>query len=59
MQLLKAVFEATNILCPNDKASYADSSIGAITSYNWNFGDGNGCSLQTPPPKAISKHAHR
>jgi gliding motility-associated-like protein len=48
---LKAVFDATNLLCPQDKASFSDSSIGTITSYNWNFGDGTGSTLETPPAK--------
>ena len=48
---LKAVFEATNLLCPRDKASFSDSSIGSIISYNWIFGDGTSSSLEYPPSK--------
>ncbi len=48
---LKAVFEATNLLCPRDQASFSDSSIGAIVSYNWIFGDGTTSSLEYPPAK--------
>lgn len=48
---LKAVFEATNLLCPNDKAYFSDSSIGAIVSYEWLFGDGTTSGLALPPPK--------
>jgi gliding motility-associated-like protein len=48
---LKAVFEATNLLCPKDKAYFSDSSVGPIASYNWIFGDGTGSNLAVPPPK--------
>lgn len=48
---LKAIFEATNLLCPNDKAYFSDSSVGAIVSYEWLFGDGTTNSLAVPPPK--------
>ena len=48
---LKAVFEATNLLCPNDKAFFTDSSIGNITSYTWLFGDGTTSNLVVPPAK--------
>lgn len=48
---LKAVFEATNLLCPNDKAYFSDSSIGSIIAYHWDFGDGTTSTLQYPPPK--------
>lgn len=48
---LKAAFEATNLLCPNDKAYFSDSSTGVIVSYQWLFGDGTTSSLALPPPK--------
>ena len=48
---LKAAFEATNLLCPNDKAYFSDSSTGSIVSYHWDFGDGTVSSAQYPPPK--------
>ncbi len=38
---LKALFEATSILCPEDKAVFNDSSIGHIVSYDWDLGDGS------------------
>jgi gliding motility-associated-like protein len=49
---IKAVFEATNLLCPKDQASFSDSSTGPITSYNWIFGDGTTSSLEYPPAKS-------
>lgn len=48
---LKAAFEATKLLCPNDKAYFSDSSTGSIVSYHWDFGDGTVSSAQYPPPK--------
>ncbi len=48
---LKAIFEATNLLCPNDKAYFSDSSTGAIVSYHWDFGDGTVSNAQYPPSK--------
>jgi gliding motility-associated-like protein len=45
---LLAKFEATNLLCPDDKAYFTDSSIGSIVSYSWNFGDGAGSTAAVP-----------
>ena len=37
-----AAFEAPNIICPKDAASFKNNSIGAtIRSYTWDFGDGS------------------
>ncbi|MEO8766453.1 MAG: gliding motility-associated C-terminal domain-containing protein [Ginsengibacter sp.] len=48
--LLKAVFETTNLLCPEDAATFTNKSIGNITNYYWNFGEGSSYRSQTPPP---------
>ena len=37
---LKANFENTAIVCPNDGATFKDKSIGNITEWQWNFGNG-------------------
>jgi gliding motility-associated-like protein len=48
---LKAKFKYPDILCPEDKAVFTDSSIGKIISWNWDFGNGNGSSSQNPLPE--------
>lgn len=48
---LKANFKFPEILCPEDKAIFTDSSIGKIVSWNWDFGNGNYSSLQNPLPE--------
>ena len=49
---LKANFEATAIVCPNETAAFLDKSIGNIVSWNWNFENGITSSLQTPAPQS-------
>ncbi len=46
---LKAIFEATAIVCPGDLASYKENSIGNILAWHWDFGNGNTSLLQQPP----------
>jgi gliding motility-associated-like protein len=48
---LKAAFDVTNTLCPEDSATFINSSIGNIVSYSWDFGNGNASSLETPAPQ--------
>lgn len=48
---MKAVFEATPFVCPQDQGIFKDNSIGNIVAWNWNFGNGNISTLQTPPPQ--------
>jgi gliding motility-associated-like protein len=47
---LKAAFEANNLLCPEDTAIFINKSIGDITNYYWDFGDGNTSRSQIPAP---------
>jgi len=47
---LKAAFETNNLVCPEDTAVFINNSIGNITNYYWDFGDGNTSFLKTPQP---------
>jgi gliding motility-associated-like protein len=47
---LKAAFETNNMLCPEDTAVFINNSVGSITSYYWDFGDGNSSTSKTPAP---------
>jgi gliding motility-associated-like protein len=49
---LKAAFEATSIVCPNEFASFLDKSIGNIVSWNWDFGNGTTGNSPTPSPQS-------
>ncbi len=49
---LKAVFEATAIVCPGEFAIFKDNSIGNIISWNWVFGNGITSNAQTPAPQS-------
>lgn len=49
---LKADFSAPNSLCPQDVATFKDTSTGKITAWNWDFGNGNTSTLQNPPVQA-------
>ena len=48
---LKAAFGYPEVLCPEDKALFTDSSIGKIVSWSWDFGNGNTSLLQHPLPE--------
>lgn len=51
---LKAAFEATSVICPNELASFKDNSIGNILSWRWEFGNGIISNVQLPSPQAYS-----
>ncbi len=46
---VEAAFEAPAFVCPDDLATFRDTSIGNIRFWNWNFGNGNSSTLQQPP----------
>ena len=48
---LNAAFEANAVVCPNEFAVFKDNSIGNIVSWNWDFGNGNISTSQTPLPQ--------
>jgi gliding motility-associated-like protein len=48
---LEAIFETNAVLCPEDEASFTNTSIGNIVSWNWSFGDGSSSQLQSPLPR--------
>jgi gliding motility-associated-like protein len=49
---VKAAFEATAIVCPNEKASFIDKSTGNIVSWNWDFGNGFTDNSPSPSPQS-------
>jgi gliding motility-associated-like protein len=47
---VKAKFSAPQYICrPDDSATFTDLSSGNITSWQWNFGNGQTSTLQDPP----------
>jgi gliding motility-associated-like protein len=49
---LKAAFEATAIVCPNELATFLDKSTGKIVSWNWDFANGITSNLPNPSPQS-------
>ena len=53
---IKAGFTiSADTICPQDKVTFTDTSIGVITSYKWRFGDSTIDSIPTPLPHAFPK----
>ena len=52
---VKAAFETNNIICPEDTASFKNTSTGKINSYRWNFGNGITSTQQSPPSQTYPK----
>ena len=44
-----AAFESTAVVCPGDPALFTDKSTGPLTSWEWDFGNGNISLLSSPP----------
>ncbi len=51
---LKAAFEATAVVCPNELAVFDDNSIGNIVSWRWDFGNGINSTSPTPSPQSYN-----
>ncbi len=49
---LKAGFESTLLVCPNDLAFFRDTSIGDIRYWDWNLGNGTPSYVSNPPPQS-------
>jgi gliding motility-associated-like protein len=49
--ILKAQMVAPTFICPNDLATFKDTSIGKLQSWHWNFGNGQTSNAQNPPPQ--------
>ncbi len=53
---IKAGFTiSADTICPQDKVTFTDTSMGVITSYKWHFGDSTFDSIQAPLPHALPK----
>ncbi len=48
---LKAEFEASKSICPEDSALFLNKSTGNIISYFWNFQNGNTVEVKDPDPQ--------
>ncbi len=48
---LKAGFEGPSVVCPNDFATFRDTSIGDIRYWDWNLGNGTASYVGNPPPQ--------
>jgi gliding motility-associated-like protein len=46
---IKADFETNNIICPEDPATFINKSVGNISTYAWDFGNGNSDEGINPP----------
>ncbi len=49
---LKAAFEATSVVCPNELATFLDKSTGNIISWYWDFANGVTSNLPNPYPQS-------
>ncbi len=50
--VVKAAFEATAVVCPNELASFTNNSTGNIVSWRWDFGNGIISNSPNPVPQS-------
>ncbi|WP_416440260.1 gliding motility-associated C-terminal domain-containing protein [Phnomibacter sp. MR] len=51
---LKAGFEYPNFACPGDSIVFTDKSTGPISTWQWDFGNGQRSAAQTPPAQLFN-----
>lgn len=53
--VLKPDFTFPPVVCPRDLAMFTDNSIGHITAWSWDFGNGSNSTLQLPPLQSYTE----
>jgi gliding motility-associated-like protein len=48
---VKAAFEVTSVVCPNEQATFKNNSTGNIVSWRWDFGNGFTGNIPDPAPQ--------
>ena len=48
--------EQTDFVCPTEKVTFKDNSLGNVISWNWDFGNGNTSTLEEPLPERYPHH---
>ncbi len=52
--LIPKIVASRDTTCPNNPETFTDSSKGIITSWKWNFNNGNTSTSQTPPTQVYN-----
>jgi gliding motility-associated-like protein len=55
---LKSIFTAPDNVCPTDKATFENNSIGNVTAWYWDFGDGTYSTDSVPEPHMFPSTLH-
>jgi gliding motility-associated-like protein len=50
---IKADFDVSPVICPNNPAVFKNTSIGTITDWNWTIGNGNTLNIKAPAPQVF------